>query len=260
MQGELIIINKQFFQKFVDFLKHPITTLVLGIVISYIFYVLSEKNKIPSYYLSQPVMVANKNDANLKIIYKGIEYKSIYYRKLIIWNEGSEYIDSNDFINTKPMKLLGSNDSKILSVSTISTSRNDLEFESNIINNNLVTFRILNDEAMEENDGTCFHILYSDNKNGYSNFKFLSRIKGTTNGFIFKDLKKLKTNSNKKSIYILWSILILILSMRVLTLVVFKKNVVFRKWEIVFLIVFSAITIYETVDYIFYSTNLNWLN
>jgi hypothetical protein len=260
MQEKLILINKETFEKILNFLKHPITALIFGVLVSYIFYLISEKNKIPSYYISPPTLVAQKNDNNLQIIYNGKEYKNIYSRNLILWNEGSEYIDSKDFIDSKPMKLNNTDSVNILSVNTLKSSRNDLEFENKIIDNNSVIFKILNDEAIEENDGVCFHILYSDNKNGNSNFNFFSRIKGTSNGFTFKNLENFKTTSSKKSIYILWAILLSILAIRVLVLLFYKKEIVFRKIEAVFLLCFFGLTIYETIYYIFYSTNLNWLN
>lgn len=260
MQEKLITINKLTFQKLLNFLKHPITSLVFGVLVSYIFYVISEKTKIPSYYISHPSVVAQKNDNNLKILYKGLEYRNIYYRKLILWNEGKEYIDSENFIDTKPMKLYNTDNITFLSVNTLKTSREDLKFESQILNNNSIIFKILNNEALEENDGVCFHILYSDNKNGKSNFKFSSRIKGTIDGFKYKDLDNFKTYSSKKSIYILWVILLFILAIRVVSLLIFKKAIVFRKWEMVFLFCFFCLTVYETINYIFYSTNLNWLN
>ena len=259
MQEKLITINKSTFQKILNFLKHPITTLIIGFIISFSFYILSAKNKIPSYYISNPNLVAQKNDINLQILYKGIEYKNIYHRKLILWNEGNEYIDSKNFIDSKPMKLYSSDSITFLSVSILKTSREDLIFDSHIKNKNSIIFNITNNEAIEENDGVCFHILYSDNKSGKSNLKFSSRIKGTANGFEFKNLDNFKTNSNKKSVYILWVILLSILALRA-ALLLFKKEVVFRRWEVVFVLCFFCLTLFETINYIFYSTNLNWLN
>ncbi|WP_217341323.1 hypothetical protein, partial [Flavobacterium sp. A45] len=60
----MISINKQTFEKLLNFLKHPITALVFGVLVSYIFYLISKKNKIPSYYISPPTLVAQKNDNN----------------------------------------------------------------------------------------------------------------------------------------------------------------------------------------------------
>ena len=260
MQEKLITINKLTFIKILNFLKNPITSLIFGILVSYVFYVISEKNKIPSNYISEPILVAKKSDKNLQILFKGIEYKNIYYRKLILWNEGKEYIDSENFIDTKPMKLYSNDSITFLSVNTLQNSREDLKFQSHIINNNIITFKILNEEAIEENDGVYFHVLYSDHNDGKANFKFYSRIKGNVDGFKFRDLDNFKTYSNKKSIYILWIILLIILAIRVIILLLYKREIVFRKWEIVFILCFFLLTIYETVNYIFYSTNLNWLN
>jgi hypothetical protein len=260
MQEKLITINKLTFEKLLNFFKNPITSLIFGVLVSYVFYIISEKNKMPSYYISKPNLVAQKSEKNLKILYNGVEYKNIYYRKLILWNEGKEYIDSENFIDSKPMKLYNTDSINFLSVNTLKTSREDLKIENKILNNNTIIFKIINNEAIEENDGVCFHILYSDNKNGKSNFKFSSRIKGTENGFKYRDLDNFKTYSSKKSIYTLWIILLSILAIRVISLLIFKKAIVFRKWEMVFVLCFFFLTIYETIYYIFYSTNLNWLN
>lgn len=259
MQDKLVTFNKLTLKKIFDFLIHPITLFIFAVLVSYFFYCLSLKNKIPFYYISARNIVLQKNDNNLRILYKSIEYKNLYSRKLILWNEGNEYIDSENFVDTNPIKLFSTDSIIILSVNTVKTSRDELKFASEILNKNTVTFKILNNEVIEKNDGICFNILYSDNNNGKSDFKFSSRIKGIKNGFTLKELNKTKNNSNKTTIYILWILLLTVLFIRVFVLLYLKKNVVFRKKEMIFVFIFFIYTVFETLSYI-YTSNLQWLN
>ncbi|HHT9079676.1 TPA: hypothetical protein ACT5CJ_002468, partial [Flavobacterium psychrophilum] len=127
--------------------------------------------------------------------------------------------------------------------------------------NDTVKIKLSNDEALEYGDGASFNVLFTklNAKNNTLKFNLDSRIKGTKSGFIFKDLKNFKTKNYNSSIYILWSIIILLLSIRIITLYSFKKPIVFRTTEFVFIITLIIITSYLTIQQIFFTTNLEWI-
>lgn len=255
----MITLNKELANKIWKFLRSPITALVFSILLSVFFYYLSISYKSPSFYNSPPELIAKKSDSYLKIFYKSEELTNVYFTNLVIWNDGDNFIDYSDFVKSKPIKFYSNDSIKILSVSLDSKSRQDLKFESKIKNNKVI-IRLLEDEALEEGDGASFHILYTKitNKNNFS-FHLDSRIKGTTNGFIFKDVTNFKKGEYRKSIYFLWSVIILLLSIRILTLYFYKKTIVFRTVEFVFILTLIVITIYLTIQQIFFTTNLIWI-
>lgn len=260
MQTNLITLDKTLGKKILYFLKSPITALFIAVLISAFFYVLSLSYKTPAYYITTPELIAQKTDEKLKIQYENVEVDNIYSANLFLWNDGDKIIDYNDFIKDRPVKVFTKDSIKILSVSLSKASRSDLKF-NNSIDNDTIKISLKNDEAFEEGDGAKFLILFNM-KNGYiesPNFSLESRIKGTQNGFEFKDLSNFKSKNDKFSICILWGVIIFFIAFRIIVLYIFKKPIVFRKTETVIIFSLIIITSYMTFKHIFFTTNLNWL-
>ena len=260
MQTNLITLDNKLGSKILNFFKSPITALFIAVLISTFFYFISLSYKTPAYYISNPELIAQKADDKLKIQYNNIDIDNIYSTNLILWNDGDKIIDYNDFIKDKPIKIFSKDSIKILSVSLSKTSRTDLKF-LNSIENDTIKISLKNDEAFEEGDGAKFLILFNK-KNGFNNnpdFSLESRIKGTKNGFEFKDLSNFKSKNDKFSLYILWGVIIFFTSFRIIVLYIYKKPIVFRKIEAVIIFSLIIITTYMTFRHIFLTTNLNWL-
>lgn len=260
MQKNLIVIDKTLGKKILAIFKSPITALVIALLISSFFYFISRSNKTPAYYISSPELIAQKADDKLKIQYNNLEIDNVYSSNLILWNDGDEIIDYNDFIEEKPTKIYSDDSIKILSTSLSQVSRADLKFHHRVINDTIL-ISLANDEAFEEGDGVKFLILFtkSNNQLGNPTFKLNSRIKGTINGFEYKDLANFTSKNNKFSLYILWSVINFSILFRTIFLYLNKKPIVFRKTEAVIIFSLIIITSYMTIKHIFYTTNLNWL-
>jgi len=237
MQTDLITLDKMWVKKVINFFKNPITSLGFAVLLSTFFYFISLSYKKPSYYLSEPELVAKKTDENLKIYYKDKELTNLYSTYLILWNDGNNFIDYDDFIKDKPIKLYSNDSVRLLSASLIDKSRMDLNFTS-IIKKDTVCISLTQEEAIEEGDGAKFLILYTinDTITNVPTFNLESRIKGTKEGFTYKDLSNYKTKNDKFSIYLLWIIVIFLISFRIIILLIYKKPIVFRQVEAVFII------------------------
>lgn len=257
MRDDRVIFGKSFFDKFILFVKSPITALFFSVVTGIYFYYLGKDVKAPCFYYTNPTLVAEKSNKDLKIYFKEHEVENVYYTDLIIWNEGDEYIDYNDFIESKPIKFYSPDSVRLLSVNINKKSRSDLNFIFAIKDNSLL-IRLAKDEAFEKNDGVCFHVLYTSHKKG-EKFNLISRIKGNLDGFVFKDLSNFKRSNYEMSIYFLWILIFFLLSVRIITLLIYRKEIIFREKELIFISLLLIFTIYATVDYIFFTTNLNWL-
>ncbi|MDX8566777.1 hypothetical protein OZ668_02185 [Elizabethkingia sp. HX XZB] len=261
MQKNLIILDKTLANKVLIFFKSPITALLAAVLISTFFYFISLSYKTPAYFITNPELIAQKADNKLKIQYDNIELNNIYSSSLIIWNDGDKYIDYDDFIKNNPIKIYSNDNINILSITLSKSSREELKFKTNI-NNDTINISLKNDEAFEEGDGAKFLILFNKSQiNSQNNpkFKLESRIKGTKNGFEFKDLSNYKSKNDKLSLYILWGVILFFTSFRILILYIYKKPIVFRKTEAIVIFGLITITSYMTIQYIFFSTNLNWL-
>lgn len=256
----MIIINKELGKKVWLFLCNPITALAFSILLGTFFYFISKTYKSPSYYYTPSELIAKKTNEDLKILYENKEVGNIYFTNLILWNDGENYIDFSDFVKIKPIKFYSNDSIKILSVSLDKKSRKELKFDYSKINDT-VSIKLSNDEALEYGDGASFNVLFTklNDQNNDLKFNLDSRIKGTKKGFIYKDLKNFKTQNYNSSIYILWTIIIILLCIRIITLYAFKKDIIFRTSEFVFIITLILITTYLTIQQIFFTTNLEWI-
>jgi hypothetical protein len=238
----MVTLDRELVKKGLVFLSSPITALLFSIILSVFFYYASISYKTPSYFNSFPELIAKKADSNLKILYRNSEVSNIYFTTLVIWNDGKDFIDYNDFVKSKPTIFFSNDSVEFLSVSLDKKSRVDLKFDSEIIKNKVIV-ELSEDEALEEGDGASFN----------------SRIKGTKKGFVFKDITNFKKENSHYSIYFLWILIITLLLIRIVTLYLHNKPIVFRSVELIFILTLLGITIYLTIHQIFYSTNLYWI-
>lgn len=255
----MVTLDKELVKKLLVFLASPFTALVFSIILSVFFYYASISYKTPSYFNSSPELIAKKANANLKILYRNNEVSNIYFTTLVIWNDGDDFIDYGDFVKSKPIIFFSNDSVEFLAVSLDKKSRVDLKFDSEIIKNKIIV-RLSEDEALEEGDGASFNVLYTKSSSKIQPiFKLNSRIKGTQKGFVFKDITNFKKEYSQTSIYFLWVLIITLLLIRIVTLYIYKKPIVFRSIELIFIITLLGITIYLTIHQIFYSTNLHWI-
>jgi hypothetical protein len=177
------------------FIKHPVTILVIGILVALLLYLLSRKEKEPVFTVSPPDLVAQTVPAEnkLKIIWENKEIQNAASVKVGIWNNGSQFIDANDFASTEPMRIVPSEAVSILAVQTPKTSRPNLRFDTTIETTpdgiRTILIKIKGDEALEKFDGALFHILFSGSQN--IKWKVIGRIKGAAKGFQPKDWAKI---------------------------------------------------------------------
>jgi hypothetical protein len=156
---------------------------------------LSRKEKEPVFTISPPDLVAQTvpGEEKLKIIWENKEIQNAASVKVAIWNDGSQFIDKNDFASTEPMRIVPSGKVSILAVQMLKTSRPNLRFDTTIETSpdgiGSVLIKIKEDEALEKFDGVLFHILFSGSQN--INWKVIGRIKGAPEGFQPKDWAKI---------------------------------------------------------------------
>lgn len=259
MQNDKITINRSFLIKIKNLLYNPVTALVFTLITGLYFYLVPLSKKEPSFFYSKPQLIAEKANEDLKFFYKNNEVKNVYLTNLVLWNNGKEYIDNNDFIKSKPIKFYSKESINFLSATINKRSRADLNFESTIVNDTLL-ISLTNDEAIEQGDGINFHILFTTNSSPKDDtFVLKSRVKGTKNGFEFQNVNNFNNANNILTIYFLWGAIVVLLLIRIITLAVLKKDIVFRTREFIFFMVAILMTIYLTIEQIYFSINIDWL-
>ncbi|MEP0265399.1 hypothetical protein [Dokdonia sp.] len=226
-------------------IKNPIAAIFISLIISYIFYNLSTKNKEPLYNITESKLVAkNLNDSNISIKWKDSLINNIHKIDIRIWNNGNDIIDYSDFVENKPLTLYNEGSVKFLKVSSIKSSRPNIKFISKILKDSII-FSLSNAEALEKGDGEIFSILYSKVNEG--KWVLTSRVKGSKNGFGFQEVSSLNNNKGKFTIYTTIFLILIIIS-RIIISIYKHKSVNLKNWELVFVI--SYILIIYVIPYI----------
>lgn len=160
----------------------------LAILISIAIFTKSRFIKKPIYAVSKPEAIAKliKETDRMTILWDNEPIENAILVRVAIWNSGRRYIDVLDISRTTPIRILPSEDIKILSVEEIKTSRPELQFDTFIetspnTQGQCVRIQILGDEALERNDGGLFKIIYSGSLD--CGFQVKGRIKGSSSGF-----------------------------------------------------------------------------
>lgn len=257
MLGDRITVDRGFGGRILAFLANPFVTIVTGVVISIFFYVISIDKKLPYYYVTKPKQVAYKALKSLDISFDNRSITNLYFIDLVLWNNGNQFIDYNDFIETKPVQLTVRRGGKILVSKLIIRSRDDLQFKSQIVNNHLI-IKMLGDEAIEQNDGAVFRVYYTGKNLNSGDFTLVSRIKGTRDGFKYVNVTRLIKTKHLKYAMIGWGILITLISFRSIVLLIAKKPIIFRRLEIMVITMITILLCYYTYECIYYTVDLSW--
>ncbi len=226
---------------FWNFLKHPITSLVIGIIgvlLAVLFYFLSLKEIKPRYAVSEPELIAEQtlDTPKLKLLWDDIEIKDISSAKIAIWNSGWQYLDDSSISNTDPIRVLIPEGVTVLSSSFIQTSRDKLRFKTSIKtsakNEQYILIEIDGDEALEHNDGGVLKILFTGKST--KSFVIDGRIKGSKEGFV-------KTAWSQTSI---WETIISIINAIIIFAVIVESQIRHRQRNRLESILYSAIIVF----------------
>jgi hypothetical protein len=234
----MIKLTQKSFNIFINVIKNPITAIFISLIIGYVFYILSTKNKEPLYNISNSQIVANNlNEENISIKWKNQPINNIHKIEVSIWNNGEDIIDSDDFVQNMPLTFYNKGKVDILKISSLKKSRPNIKFIPKILNDSII-FSLSNGEALEKGDGEIFTILYSkiDEKKWF----MTGRIKGSKNGFGIQEISNLNKEKRKPTIYIT-IILVLVIISRIGISIYKHKSINFKSWELIFIMSYFLI-------------------
>ena len=260
MPENQIVLDSKLISKIYAFIKHPLVTLAIGIIIPLVISLVGTAKKLPRYYFSQPRLIADSIEPqdSLKIYWNNKFIQNLYYVDFTFWNNGRKYIDAVEFIESNPIHVYNTGDITILSVNQINISREEIQFRSEIADtiNSSFNLHMNNDETLEYNDGATFHIIYTMASLG--NWNLSGRIKGFPNGIEQANLAFNETGEEKKTLIILWCVFFVFTLTRITILHLAKKPLIFRPNELIFLFILLIATSYMTFEYFFLTINLPW--
>lgn len=195
---------------------------ILGILTTIIFDFVKESEERPYYFIKT-------NSINGGTI---VDLK--------IGNAGNKALKFTEIIS-KPAFLLENNLRLNIDTFYISnSSREDLKSVFYLQKDKLNNINInLKDEALERNDFVIIRIIHKDYST-QKNWKMISRIVGHKDG-INNYTNLFSKTDNLKTFLFLWGFVIFLIIFRLVFFFFYKKDVVFRFWELIFLIMIFAL-------------------
>lgn len=148
-------------------IKHPVTALVFGFLVATFFHIINISKIEPQYTISQPEEIISPilKDSDLKIIWKDKEIQKLVSVKVAFWNAGKQYFKNDDIVPEKPITIVPSFNNickkiRIVDTDIVQTSRDGLNFNYEVINEQYIKLEIDGGEAVEQDDGFVMRILY----------------------------------------------------------------------------------------------------
>ena len=171
--------------RFIKILKHPVTGILITVVISFGLFYASKKEVSPKYTISKTTLLAKVNSSTprLQLLWDGKEIPNIHSVNVALWNHGRKFLDKKDISLTDPIKLVYPDNIEILFYKFSNTSRANLSFTTVLQNqSHEIVIEINGDEGLENGDGGVLNLLYSGPED--AQFSIKGRIKGVPNGFV----------------------------------------------------------------------------
>jgi len=174
--------------RLLHFLQNPFVNLVVGVLITVVFFYFVERKEIDTRYAIDNVelIAAQTLDApELELFWDKEKINDISSVKIAFWNSGKQFLSTENISKTNPIRIIVPKGVRILFAEVIETSRPTLRFSTTYsqekISSDGILINILDDEALEHMDGGIVKILFTGAPE--SDFYVTGRILGNTNGF-----------------------------------------------------------------------------
>lgn len=194
------------YPKVIAFLKNPIISLIVAIVLGYIYHLLALEKYELSYSVSNEEIIATTQPGSpeLTINWNETPVKDEIKRfKVAIWNSGEKYIDHSQFSKTTPLQMeLLSPNNKIFAKNISSTSRASLKIElDNKSEAGISIIKIAGDDGLEPGDGFVISVFYTGKKK--PEIELSGRIKEVKNSFTKVQWNEIQDNWGKNKTVVL---------------------------------------------------------
>lgn len=139
-----------------SFLQNPIINLIVGILVTILFFYLVERKEIDTKFAVDNIelIAAQTLDApELELYWDKEKINDISSVKIAFWNSGKQFLSMENVSTTNPMRIVVPKGVRVLFAEVIETSRPALKFSTTYSQENLSTegivIKILDDEAIE---------------------------------------------------------------------------------------------------------------
>ena len=138
-----------------------IVGIVVGIIVSYGFFVISQKNKEPCWDVKSNNLIRNFGSTipKLEILYGKEKVENLTVSRIIFWNNGAETLERNHIVLANPLRISVKQGVKILDAEVLVSNNPHSDF-SLIKSNDELSARI-EFEYLDKNDGAVIQIVHT---------------------------------------------------------------------------------------------------
>lgn len=152
---------------------------VLGVFLAIVFYLRSQKNKIPCFECQSNTLVEGLHRSldGLEVHYKGAAQERITISKVVFWNAGRDTIDGQDLVKTDPLRIHCPRNIKVLDIQIVNDNvgLNSVRLGDAIESAESVSYQI-SFEYLDHED--CFIIQIIHSGDSSAKFALDGKIKG----------------------------------------------------------------------------------
>jgi hypothetical protein len=164
-----------------------IVGILVGSILSYIFFRKSRIGPRPTYQMAATRVIGNYSallNKKVEIFFEGNKVERVSKTQIVLWNSGTSTINGSDIVSSDPINFIFSKESRIVDVTIISCARdvNDLKVEINSIETNKVNCTF---DFLDPGDGGIIELIHTDS-NVYPIVG--GTIKGVHKGFVDKGI------------------------------------------------------------------------
>ncbi|MGG1552939.1 hypothetical protein [Paenibacillus ferrarius] len=138
---------------------------IVGIIFGFIFYRKSTIGPRPNYQMASLRLLGKNseefNDGEVEILYLGEKVERVTKTQVAFWNSGTSLINGKDIVVSDPLRFNFEKESKVLSTSLISSTREVNQIELKVPSDCQSAVEC-NFEFLDPGDGFIFEVLHTD--------------------------------------------------------------------------------------------------
>jgi hypothetical protein len=103
-------------------------SIVVGAAVSYYFYRISRKERLPLYVVTGEVVVRGDANRDIEVRYKGDAVLMVSRTAVALWNAGREPIRRDDLVENHPLRVRLPEDAELLEARVLVTTKPEIDF------------------------------------------------------------------------------------------------------------------------------------
>lgn len=139
---------------------------IIGIITSYVFYIVSRTRSRINYQTSNLQIIGNislKLPQDFEVTMSGVKINSLHKSQIVVWNGGNTTITGDSIVKDDPLRIVFSPGTKIFDFNITALSRKVNKFVIKNFNSDITENELLLDfDFMDKKDGVMIEVLHTE--------------------------------------------------------------------------------------------------